>query len=852
MRQHSVAHHDTSWGRTRRYFNHSWILSWVLFSFLLSSSLAFAGGGLPKAKNNSFKWKDSQLQSIGESFLKSVGEGNIEEAYQSGASLLRATRSVKLFKRDLTEAGFTRFESVIWDNGIPSKDGYRLTGTIQLKAAGDEEESRSVPFYMNFIGDQHLTGSLTTPWRVLDIQSTESLTSRLSRGAMTGLDIFVFLMIFGMIVALIYMIIHYVRGLTGSPRELYLMFFTKLTEYSAYGAASYTFVLYLSNDIGLGDSGGAAYYTVFSLVMTITVMIVGAVCDTIGVKKTLLIGTFMLLTARFFMPLSTDIYFTSILGFLPFALGVAITGPVLKVGIKKFTTAESATLGFGLFYTLMNIGFAIGGWLFDYIRNLYGDGGSLTVPVLGFEISTYQAILGVGFFINIPDIIAVLWMREGVEMTEKGVVITPPEQVDEKELKQTLSNSWVDRMSKIRSEFIVGLCLSSLVGFIIACKQGSVFITGIFFMIFISSFAVYWRLKVIKNRLNDALKAKDSDQSAYHHHQDYYFKLLSSVLILMIIFGAFLHPSVTFGKWNWAGVVFVGLLSSGLLIYSILSMVSLYSGGSFERVMHAVRTAADQTVGQLKENFSEKPFWIYLFMLSVLVFVRLTFFIFHVMFPTYGIRVFGEGAQVGSIFGVLNPVLIVFFVPLISVLTTKVRSYTMLLIGTALSASAVFLCFIPESIAVSLGDGILGELIYDYWLGVPVGQRDPFYISLIIFIFFFTIGEAIWSPRLMQFSAEIAPKGKEGAYIALAILPYFVGKALAGGMSGFLIESYTPATMSAFPDHKTVWLWIGGMAMISPVGLVIFRKLFTRVEQTALDSCDDGESKSKDTSAEEA
>ena len=88
----------------------------------------------------------------------------------------------------------------------------------------------------------------------------------------------------------------------------------------------------------------------------------------------------------------------------------------------------------------------------------------------------------------------------------------------------------------------------------------------------------------------------------------------------------------------------------------------------------------------------------------------------------------------------------------------------------------------------------------------------------------------------MQFSAEIAPKGKEGAYIALAILPYFMGKALAGGMSGFLIESYTPSTLSTFPDHKTVWLWIGGMAMISPIGLVIFRKLFNQVEQNALDA----------------
>ena len=87
----------------------------------------------------------------------------------------------------------------------------------------------------------------------------------------------------------------------------------------------------------------------------------------------------------------------------------------------------------------------------------------------------------------------------------------------------------------------------------------------------------------------------------------------------------------------------------------------------------------------------------------------------------------------------------------------------------------------------------------------------------------------------MQFSAEIAPKGKEGAYIALAILPYFVGKALAGGMSGFLLDTYTPSTASSFPDHQQVWMWIGGMAMISPIGLVIFRNLFTKVEQNALE-----------------
>lgn len=795
-----------------------------------------------------------------EAFLKLLGENKVETAYKSGAQLLRDTRTLKVFEHDLNEAGWHQIdpETVRWSNGVAAKDGYRLTGTVKLK---EEKgiEAREVPFYLNLLGNEHLSASkrsqqtsvrektlnqnrkVGTPpiklvpkidsWRVLDIQSTESLMSRFSRGAFTKLDTFVFLILFGMLVALVYMILRYVNGLKGSPRELYLMFFTKLTEYSAYGAASYTFVLYLSRDIGLGDSGAAAYYTVFSLTMTITVMVVGAVCDTIGVKKTLLIGTVMLLTARLFMPLTTDIVFTTLLGFLPFALGVAITGPVLKVGIKKFTTTESAALGFGLFYTLMNIGFAIGGWLFDAIRNTYGDGGSVVIPGIGLELSTYQVILGIGFFINIPDLIAVLWMREGVEMTDEGIKFTAKEVVDEAELQKTLSATMLSRLSKIRSEFVIGVMCISFIGYIITTKLGDYFLMSITAALFLSTFAVYWRLKFINaQRAETTLDEIDQQRSI----QARYLGLMLSVICILALSALFLHPSVKLTKWGWAAIVFSALITSGLTLYAILSMISLYTGGSFERVMHAVREATDQTVAQLKENFSERPFWIYLFMLSILVFVRLTFFIFHVMFPTYGIRVFGEGAQVGSIFGVLNPILIVFFVPLISILTAKISSYTMLLIGTAISAGAVFLCFIPESIAESLSHGILGDLIYDYWLGVAVGQRDPFYVSIVIFIFFFTIGEAIWSPRLMQFSAEIAPKGKEGAYIALAVLPYFVGKALAGGMSGFLLTSYTPDGFLSFPDHKIVWLWIGGMAMISPIGLVVFRGLFTRVEENSL------------------
>ena len=168
-------------------------------------------------------------------------------------------------------------------------------------------------------------------------------------------------------------------------------------------------------------------------------------------------------------------------------------------------------------------------------------------------------------------------------------------------------------------------------------------------------------------------------------------------------------------------------------------------------------------------------------------------------------------------------------------MTMKVRSYWMLLIGTAISSGSVFLATIDPMYFAFLTDTWFGELVFDRWLEIPIGRREPFYMSLVVFFIVFTIGEAIWSPRLMQFSAEIAPAGKEGSYIALAILPYFVGKALAGGMSGFLLESYTPEGALNYPDHQLVWLWIGGMAMLSPIGMVVFRKMFRKVESDAIE-----------------
>jgi len=499
---------------------------------------------------------------------------------------------------------------------------------------------------------------------------------------MNTLDMIIYSGIAAMAVAFIYIIWSYARHLKQSPREIYLLFFTKLTEYSAYGAMNLAFVLFLSSDVGMGDISAGTYIGIWSMFITVTLMMIGPVCDAIGVRKTLLAGTIVLLISRFLLPLSSNIIFVSLFAFIPMAIGMAVMGPVLSVGIKRFTTKDTAALGFGLFYTIMNVGWAVGAWLFDAIRGYFGEHEIITVPFINWDFSTYQIIFTLGFIFTLPDLIAVLLMRDGVDLTDDGeITIEPP-----------------------------------------AKKQE----------------------------------------------------------------GTFFEVAAKVGK-----------------------------------------DAAQKTIKIFKEVYKQKSFRYFILMVGILVFVRFTFYHWHYTFPKYGIRVFGEGLPIGSIFGVLNPVMIVFLTPLVATLTRKVSSYKMLIIGATISAVSVFIAAMPEVWFAPMVDTWFGELIMDRWLAIPLDQQRPLFISIVLLVMAFTVGEAIWSPRLMQFMAEIAPKGKEGTYISLSYLPYFLAKLFVGPLSGILLAAYVPEGQDSYPNHYMIWIWIGAMSLISPLGLFVFRKVFT-------------------------
>ena len=65
------------------------------------------------------------------------------------------------------------------------------------------------------------------------------------------------------------------------------------------------------------------------------------------------------------------------------------------------------------------------------------------------------------------------------------------------------------------------------------------------------------------------------------------------------------------------------------------------------------------------------------------------------------------------------------------------------------------------------------------------------------------------------------------------MLPYFLGKIGATVMADILTSQYFEQGMVEYPDHELAWFWIGAMALISPVGMIIWRKTFNQSEKMA-------------------
>lgn len=116
-----------------------------------------------------------------------------------------------------------------------------------------------------------------------------------------------------------------------------------------------------------------------SMLLYFLPILTGAIADKIGYKKVLLMA-FLIYSSGFYMIQQFDSFGMVFFSFIWICVGGAFFKPVISATISKTTNSETASIGFGIFYMMVNIGGFIGpfvagivlgkGWNFVFMLSI--------------------------------------------------------------------------------------------------------------------------------------------------------------------------------------------------------------------------------------------------------------------------------------------------------------------------------------------------------------------------------------------------------------------------------------------------------------------------------------------------
>ncbi|MBN1114548.1 MAG: MFS transporter, partial [Oligoflexia bacterium] len=240
----------------------------------------------------------------------------------------------------------------------------------------------------------------------------------------------------------------------------------------------------------------------------------------------------------------------------------------------------------------------------------------------------------------------------------------------------------------------------------------------------------------------------------------------------------------------------------------IAVLVFIRKGQYAEDDIEAVTRKSKTPLRNLVRSLSRKSFWHFMVFLLLMSLVKLLFTHVHITIPKFMLREIGQGAAIGRVYSI-NGFMLVVLPPLISPLLNKFNIYKTIIFGAFISSLA------PLFLAV------------DYSLYIPIGNFlgvHHVYVPLVLFFVFLSLGEAVWSPKLYEYTANIAPRGEETTYVAWAYMPWILAKPLAGILSGYLLMTYCPETGPR--NSEIMWMVIFITTIAAPVVLLAASKIF--------------------------
>ncbi len=285
-------------------------------------------------------------------------------------------------------------------------------------------------------------------------------------------------------------------------------------------------------------------------------------------------------------------------------------------------------------------------------------------------------------------------------------------------------------------------------------------------------------------------------------------------------------------------IVGFGLIQSALCLLLMVFFVrreeQFGNHGEFvEPEQTQAQTEKQKPLAILKAMVSETAFWRFLSLVTLLLGVRAVFAYMYLLMPKYWLRVMGEQAAIGTL-NTINPILIIAGLILFIPITNKYPIFKMLVYGAILSSLSLFALVIPWQ-SMAQGLKVLSPILPTGWLDDPM--VSAYYGMAVISMIMLSIGEVIWSPKLQEYTAAIAPEGQEGSYFGLSMIPWFLAKTVASLLSGHMLTRWVPEGISerlrsgelSFWDRpEAMWLILGTVAIAGPILALVFQSWFTR------------------------
>lgn len=179
--------------------------------------------------------------------------------------------------------------------------------------------------------------------------------------------------------------------------------------------------------------------------------------------------------------------------------------------------------------------------------------------------------------------------------------------------------------------------------------------------------------------------------------------------------------------------------------------------------------------------------------------------------PIYMQNLYGPSVNYSFAIGI-NPLGVIILSPIFGVMLRNLKNpLPVIFLGTLLSA--------------------LSPLAMVIWR--PAGKEWPVWL----FNSIFTVGEALYSPKVSQLAVSIPPPSQKGIYSTLITFPAVIGTFFSGFQAGYLLEHFCPDPVTvtydywAFYSCANLWIFVMVVALISPMALVCSGRFMLGIEK---------------------